>query len=198
MASTPQIQANFEALSQLATRIDAVHSAFEQMPQHPSPDEGAIGEPTLATEIDRFFSDWSQGRQRIELEIQNISKVVLYALQEYIGAERKILSGASISAGGVEAMVAAGGGVLSGVVAGIGQSANEAVAAGASAGTGAASLVGAGYADTGAVIDVENGTGATTPLPTPESGQGSGVVTGLNAALTEIGQTERAVRQDEQ
>jgi hypothetical protein len=133
MASTPQIQANFEALSQLATRIDAVHSAFAQMPQHPIPDDGAVGEATLATEIDRFFSDWSQGRQRIELEIQNISKVVMYALQEYVGAEKKILSGASTSVGGVEAMVATGGGVLSSVVAGFSGSANGA-AAGASTG----------------------------------------------------------------
>jgi hypothetical protein len=198
MSPSSEIQANFEALSQLAARVDAIHTAFAGMPQHPAADAGEVGEGNLAQALDHFFSDWSQGRQQIEQKIQVVSQDVLYALKEYVGAERAVLAIEPATGALIGALATDGASVISAVLAGasVGQQ-EEVVGAGASGGVGAASQVAVSDADLAPVVDVEAGPVAMAPGPVFVD-QSSGVASEIENAVVDADRVDDTVEVDEQ
>jgi hypothetical protein len=89
------IKANFEALTQLGSRFDAIGSSFNSLPVHPAVDSAALGDGKLATQLEAFFSGWSQGRQRISQEIASVSKVVKFAVTQYGQADGDVAASAA-------------------------------------------------------------------------------------------------------
>lgn len=97
---TAPIKVSFEALNQLSARADAISSSFAAMPAHGDVQADALGDPGLASELERFLSGWSQGRVTIAKELDAVTKIVKFAVTEYSRAETEITEAAGGSNGG--------------------------------------------------------------------------------------------------
>jgi len=94
-----RIQVDYGALDSLANRLDQIRQTLLQTGSHRPPGD-VFGDGRLAAEVHHFVDNWSQGRERIEREIEQLSKVVRSAAQAYRDAEQKLVAEMSGSAGG--------------------------------------------------------------------------------------------------
>jgi hypothetical protein len=101
------IVVNFDTLSALAKRLQSIHDTFDSMGAHPPVDEGALGEQSLADELERFLDGWSQGRQKIAGSLTAVVQAVSNALATYEQADHGIA--ADEQAGGSAAPSGPGG-----------------------------------------------------------------------------------------
>jgi hypothetical protein len=91
------IKVNFDALSALRARLEAIGASFASLRVNPSADASALGDARLASEFDRFCRNWSQGRQQITHELSVVAQAVQFALAQYGEAEKDIIGGTSAS-----------------------------------------------------------------------------------------------------
>lgn len=87
--STPLV-VNLAALTQLASQLSLIRDAMAASPPGASTDGGALGSATLAHEFERFASEWSQGRSRIDQELVAITKIVQFAATAYSHADSAV------------------------------------------------------------------------------------------------------------
>jgi hypothetical protein len=59
---------------------------------HFSPDPGAGGDPGVESSIQSFFSDWSDGLNKIETNINELSQRLSGASDKYDGVDQSIAS----------------------------------------------------------------------------------------------------------
>jgi hypothetical protein len=96
------IKVNFDALTGLGARLDAIGASFASLRVNPSADAAALGDAKLATEFDRFCQSWNQGRQQITHELSTVTQVVRFAVDQYGQAEKDIIGGTGGSGSVVE------------------------------------------------------------------------------------------------
>lgn len=81
---------NFEALTELAYRLENIQSTFEAMAAHPSVDGGAVANAALADELASYLDGWSQGREQIGSSMRAVIGAVGKALTTYREADNAI------------------------------------------------------------------------------------------------------------
>ena len=91
------IKVNFEALTELGNRLEAIAASFTSLRVNPSADAAALGDARLAAEFDRFCQSWNQGRGQIAHELSVVIQTVKFAVAQYNEAEIDITGESSAS-----------------------------------------------------------------------------------------------------
>jgi len=94
------IDVDFDALDQLADRLQSIKTMLENTKADRIADPGVFGDDKVSGAVHDFVDNWSQGRSRIIKELDQIVTVVRGAAKGYRETERGLNDNLSQTAAG--------------------------------------------------------------------------------------------------